>query len=155
MMDTKTHFLVVNDEATKRRIIVALLKELNFIRVSEASDGDHALKAFHHAKSMNVPIEFLITGCKMPFVNGLELIRALRAQETMRHLPVLMITDAATRENIIDAVEAGADGYLVRPFRSSQLLKKIESIQAASLLRHNASSSAAITASHHHVEKPL
>lgn len=129
-MHTDLHFLVVNDAPTMRLVVVHLLKELGYLKISEAIDGAMALRAFRNAQVVGAPIDFVITDCAMPVMNGLELIRTIRASPELAHLAVLMVTPQASRDNILAAVEAGTDDYIVRPFNAQALGKKIDRILA-------------------------
>ena len=127
-MDTKLHFLVVNDSPQIRHIIVSLLKELGYIKVSEANDGQMALRSIKTAKVFGAPINFVITDFAMPVMNGIDLARAMRGNPDMREIPILMITAEATPEHILAAVEVGVDSYLVRPFKATSLKKKVDAL---------------------------
>jgi two-component system chemotaxis response regulator CheY len=122
-MDPKTKFLVVDDFATMRRIVRTLLKELGFESVDEAEDGNAAL-----AKLKNGDFEFVITEWNMPNMNGLELLQAIRSTPAISALPVLMITAEAKKENIVAAAQAGASGYIVKPFTAATLDEKLNRI---------------------------
>ena len=127
-MNTKIHFLVVNDSDVMQKVIVALLKEIGYVRVSEADDGKTALRTMETAKSIGSPIDFVITDCAMPEMNGLEMIRAIRSDPYANRIPILMVTAEAKQENIVAAADAGVDSYLVKPFRADTLRKKIEGL---------------------------
>lgn len=127
-MRTNLHFLVVNDSLPMRQVVVHLLKELGYRKISEAIDGAMAIRAFKNAQVVSAPIGFVITDCAMPVMNGLELIRTIRATPDLADLPVLMVTPQASRENILAAVEAGTDGYIVRPFNANALGRKLDKI---------------------------
>lgn len=116
-------FLVVDDFSTMRRIIRNLLKELGFTNVDEAEDGTAAL---HKLKTQ--AYEFVISDWNMPNMTGIELLRAVRADPQIKHLPFLMITAEAKRENIIEAATAGANGYIVKPFTAAVLEEKLAKI---------------------------
>jgi two-component system chemotaxis response regulator CheY len=116
-------FLVVDDFSTMRRIVRNLLKELGFTNVEEAEDGAVAL-----ARLRNGGIDFVITDWNMPNMDGLTLLQSVRADGAMKHLPVLMITAEAKKENIIAAAQAGASGYIVKPFTAATLNEKMEKI---------------------------
>lgn len=122
-MDPKTKFLVVDDFATMRRIVRTLLKELGFESVDEAEDGASAL-----AKLKSGTFDFIVTDWNMPNMNGLDLLKAVRANPELSKLPVLMVTAEAKRENIIAAAEAGASGYIVKPFTAAILDEKLRRI---------------------------
>jgi two-component system chemotaxis response regulator CheY len=116
-------FLVVDDFSTMRRIIRNLLKELGFTNVDEAEDGVAAL-----AKLKGGGFEFVVSDWNMPNMTGIDLLRAIRADAELKHLPVLMVTAEAKKENIIEAAQAGASGYVVKPFTAATLDEKLGKI---------------------------
>lgn len=122
-MSQDLKFLVVDDFSTMRRIIRNLLKELGFTNVDEAEDGVAAL-----ARLKAGSFDFVVSDWNMPNMTGIELLRAIRADETLRHLPVLMVTAEAKKENIVEAAQAGASGYVVKPFTAATLDEKIGKI---------------------------
>ena len=115
--------LVVYDFSTMRRIIRNLLKELGFPNVTEAEDGVDALK-----KLQGGGFEFVVSDWNMPNMSGIELLRSIRKDPTLKHLPVLMVTAEAKKENIIEAAQAGANGYVVKPFTAAVLDEKLNKI---------------------------
>ncbi len=121
--DPKTRFLVVDDFSTMRRIVRNLLKELGFTNVDEAEDGAIALQ-----KLQGGGFEFVVTDWNMPNMDGLTLLQTIRATPQLKHLPVLMITAEAKKENIIAAAQAGASGYIVKPFTAGTLSEKLNKI---------------------------
>jgi two-component system chemotaxis response regulator CheY len=123
MPDTKMKFLVVDDFSTMRRIVRNLLKELGFLNVDEAEDGAVAL-----AKLTSEPFDFVVTDWNMPNMDGLTLLQQVRANPQLKHLPVLMITAEAKKENIVAAAQAGASGYIVKPFTAGTLNEKLSKI---------------------------
>lgn len=123
MADPNTKFLVVDDFSTMRRIIRNLLKELGFSYVNEAEDGVQALNALRDGG-----IQFVISDWNMPNMTGIELLRAIRGDAALRHIPVLMVTAEAKKENIIAAAQAGASGYVVKPFTAATLDEKLTKI---------------------------
>ena len=123
MSDPKTRFLVVDDFSTMRRIVRNLLKELGFANVDEAEDGAVALQ-----KLKTAPYDFVVTDWNMPNMDGLTLLQSIRRTPELKHLPVLMITAEAKKENIIAAAQAGASGYIVKPFTAATLSEKLEKI---------------------------
>ena len=125
MADQNMRFLVVDDFSTMRRIVRNLLKELGFTNVDEAEDGQVALH-----KLKNGQFEFVVTDWNMPNMTGIELLRAIRADAQLKHLPVLMVTAEAKKENIIEAATAGASGYVVKPFTAATLGEKLKKIFA-------------------------
>ena len=120
---TKLKFLVVDDFSTMRRIVRNLLKELGYANADEAEDGAVALQRLKAGG-----IDFIVTDWNMPNMDGLALLQAVRADPTLKHLPVLMITAEAKRENIIQAAQAGASGYIVKPFTAATLGEKLTKI---------------------------
>lgn len=123
MSDKNMKFLVVDDFSTMRRIVRNLLKELGFSNVEEAEDGQIALN-----KLKNGSFEFVVTDWNMPNMSGIELLKAIRADAALKHLPVMMITAEAKKENIIEAATAGASGYIVKPFTAATLDEKLNKI---------------------------
>jgi two-component system chemotaxis response regulator CheY len=123
MADPKMKFLVVDDFSTMRRIVRGLLKELGFLNIEEAEDGVAAL-----AKLKSESFDFVVSDWNMPNMTGIELLRAIRADAALAHLPVLMVTAEAKKENIIEAAKAGASGYVVKPFTSATLDEKLNKI---------------------------
>ncbi len=121
---SKIRFLVVDDFSTMRRIVRNLLKELGFTNVEEAEDGAVALQRLKSAGG----IDFVITDWNMPNMDGLTLLQSVRADPGLKHLPVLMITAEAKKENIIAAAQAGASGYIVKPFTAATLNEKMVKI---------------------------
>lgn len=118
-----TRFLVVDDFSTMRRIVRNLLKELGFVNVQEAEDGVEAL-----AKLRAETFDFVVSDWNMPNMTGIELLQAIRADAKLKHLPVLMVTAEAKKENIIMAAQAGANGYVVKPFTAAVLDEKLKKI---------------------------
>lgn len=123
MADKNMKFLIVDDFSTMRRIIRNLLKELEFTNADEAEDGVVALNKLHGGN-----FDFVVSDWNMPNMTGLELLKAIRADTTLKHLPVLMVTAEAKKENIIEAAQAGASGYVVKPFTAAVLEEKLNKI---------------------------
>lgn len=119
----KTRFLVVDDFATMRRIVRNLLKELGFSNFEEAEDGAVALAMLRKGA-----YDFVVTDWNMPNMTGIELLRNIRTDAQLRHLPVLMVTAEAKKENIVEAAQAGASGYIVKPFTVATLDEKLKKI---------------------------
>jgi two-component system chemotaxis response regulator CheY len=123
MPDPKMKFLVVDDFSTMRRIVRNLLKELGYSNVDEAEDGQMAL-----TKLKNEQFDFVISDWNMPVMNGLDMLKGIRAEPSLAKLPVLMVTAEAKKENIIAAAAAGASGYVVKPFTAATLDEKLGKI---------------------------
>lgn len=115
--------LIVDDFSTMRRIIKGLLHELGYNNVAEADDGNTALPMLKAE-----PFDFLITDWNMPGMPGIDLIRAVRGDAKLKSLPVLMVTAEAKREQIIEAAQAGINGYIVKPFTANTLKEKIDKV---------------------------
>ncbi|ACT50067.1 MULTISPECIES: chemotaxis response regulator CheY [Methylovorus] len=123
MANPNTKFLVVDDFSTMRRIVRNLLKELGYTNVDEAEDGVMAL-----SKLRGGNFEFVVSDWNMPNMDGLTMLKEIRADPTLSSLPVLMVTAEAKKENIIAAAQAGANGYVVKPFTAATLDEKLAKI---------------------------
>jgi two-component system chemotaxis response regulator CheY len=113
-------FLVVDDFATMRRIVRGLLKEMGCTRVEEAEDG---VAALHSLRSQS--FDFVVSDINMPNMNGFDLLKSIRADPALKHLPVLMVTAEARKEDIVLAAQSGASGYIVKPFTKATLEEKV------------------------------
>ena len=123
MADKNMSFLVVDDFPTMRRIARSLLKELGFTNVDEAEDGQDALNKLRAGN-----FEFVVSDWNMPNLDGLEMLKEIRQDDALKDLPVLMVTAEAKKENIIAAAQAGANGYVVKPFTAATLEEKLNKI---------------------------
>ena len=123
MASPNTKFLVVDDFSTMRRIVRNLLKDLGYTNVDEAEDGVMGL-----SKLRSGSFDFVISDWNMPNMDGLTMLQNIRADATLAHLPVLMVTAEAKKENIIAAAQAGANGYVVKPFTAATLDEKLGKI---------------------------
>ena len=124
MADKNLKFLVVDDFSTMRRIVRNLLKELGYTNVEEAEDGAVALQKLKAGGNF----QFVVTDWNMPNMTGIELLKNIRADPELKALPVLMITAEAKKENIIEAAQSGASGYIVKPFTAAVLEEKLNKI---------------------------
>ncbi len=115
--------LIVDDFSTMRRIIKNLLRDLGFTNTQEADDGSTALPMLKSGS-----FDFLVTDWNMPGMTGIELLKAVRADPDLVKLPVLMVTAESKREQIVEAAEAGVNGYVVKPFTAATLEEKIKKI---------------------------
>lgn len=113
-------FLIVDDFSTMRRIVRNLLKEIGYQNADEAEDGVAAL-----AKLRGGRFDFVVSDVNMPNMNGFELLSQIRADDQLKGLPVLMVTAEAKKENILAAAQAGASGYIVKPFTKATLEEKV------------------------------
>ena len=116
-------FLIVDDFATMRRIIRGLLKEMGCLNADEAEDGAVALNMLKQNK-----YDFVVSDINMPNVNGFDLLKAIKAEDSLKHLPVLMVTAEARKEDIVLAAQMGASGYIVKPFAKATLEDKLHKI---------------------------
>jgi two-component system chemotaxis response regulator CheY len=116
-------FLVVDDFSTMRRIVKNLLNDLGYANVAEADDGQSALPMLKAGG-----FDFLVTDWNMPGMPGLDLLKAVRADPALAKMPVLMLTAEAKREQIIEAAQAGVNGYVIKPFTAITLKEKIDKI---------------------------
>ncbi|AGM35986.1 MULTISPECIES: chemotaxis response regulator CheY [Idiomarina] len=122
-MDKNMKILVVDDFSTMRRIIKNLLRDLGFTNIQEADDGNTALPMLQ-----NGDFDFVVTDWNMPGMQGIDLLREIRKDDNLAHLPVLMVTAEAKREQIIMAAQAGVNGYIVKPFTAVTLKEKLDKI---------------------------
>jgi len=122
-VDKDMKILVVDDFSTMRRIVKNLLTELGFTNISEADDGKTALPILEQGG-----IDFLVTDWNMPGMPGIDLLKAVRANNELSSLPVLMVTAEAKREQIMEAAQAGVNGYVVKPFTADTLKEKVDKV---------------------------
>jgi two-component system chemotaxis response regulator CheY len=123
MTNPNTRFLIVDDFSTMRRIVRNLLKELGYTNVDEAEDGAMALN-----KLRSDQFDFVISDWNMPVMDGLAMLKAIRSDPSLSKLPVLLVTAEAKKENIVAAAQAGANGYVVKPFTAATLDGKLQKI---------------------------
>jgi two-component system chemotaxis response regulator CheY len=122
-LDKDMKILIVDDFSTMRRIIKNLLRDLGFSNTSEADDGQTALPMLQNGN-----FDFLVTDWNMPGMSGIDLLKAVRADDRLKTMPILMVTAEAKRDQIIEAAQAGVNGYVVKPFTAAVLKEKIEKI---------------------------
>ncbi len=115
--------LVVDDMSTMRRIVKSILNQLGFTNIEEAENGKQAL-----AKLKAEKFDFVVTDWNMPEMDGLELVKAIRSDEELKNIPVLMVTAEGKKESVIEALKAGVNNYIVKPFTPEVLKEKIEKI---------------------------
>ena len=120
---TDMKFLIVDDFSTMRRIVRGLLKEIGYNNADEAEDGSVALTMLKNGK-----FDFVVSDINMPVMNGFELLSAVKADDSLKHLPVLMVTAEARKEDIVRAAKDGAAGYIVKPFTKATLEEKVQKI---------------------------
>ncbi|MGE0682975.1 MAG: response regulator [Candidatus Binatia bacterium] len=123
MLNPDMNVLVVDDAATMRRIVRSLLRELGIKNVREAEDGEIAFEDLKRQKA-----DLVVSDWAMPKMTGIELLRAIRQDEALKDTPVLMVTAESKKENIMEAVQAGVNNYIVKPFNSKTLEEKLNKI---------------------------
>lgn len=123
MLDQNMKILVVDDFSTMRRIIKNILREIGYNNVDEADDGSTALEKLKSAK-----FDFVVTDWNMPNMPGIELLKAIRQDAALKDMPVLMVTAEAAKENVVTAVAAGVNNYIVKPFTAAALKERIDLI---------------------------
>ena len=116
-------FLIVDDFSTMRRIVRGLLKEIGYNNAEEAEDGAVALNMLKNTK-----FDFVVSDINMPNMNGFELLGHIKKDDSLKHLPVLMVTAEARKEDIVRAAQDGAAGYIVKPFTKATLEEKVQKI---------------------------
>ena len=126
MVDKNIKILFVDDSNTMRHVIKKSLKELGFTNLVEAQDGDEAIQKIGEIKK----IDLILCDWVMPKVSGLEVVKFVKSSDDSKHIPIIMITAEATRENVVQAIQAGIDDYMVKPFKPFALLAKIEKMFA-------------------------
>ncbi|WP_026301303.1 chemotaxis response regulator CheY [Colwellia piezophila] len=122
-MDKNMKVLVVDDFSTMRRIVKNLLRDLGFTNIQEADDGSTALPMLQGGD-----FDFVVTDWNMPGMQGIDLLKAIRADASLSHIPVLLITAEAKKEQIVMAAQAGVNGYIVKPFTAATLKNKLDKI---------------------------
>jgi two-component system, chemotaxis family, chemotaxis protein CheY len=122
-LDKNMKILIVDDFSTMRRIVKNLLRDLGFTNTHEADDGATALPMLQAGD-----FEFLVTDWNMPGMEGIDLLKHIRKSEKLKNLPVLMVTAEAKREQIVEAAQAGVNGYIVKPFTAGTLKEKLDKI---------------------------
>jgi two-component system chemotaxis response regulator CheY len=120
---TDLKFLIVDDFSTMRRIVRGLLKEMGCNNADEAEDGAVALSMLKAQK-----YDFVVSDINMPNMNGFDLLKAVKAEDSLKHIPVLMVTAEARKEDIVMAAQSGAAGYIVKPFTKATLEEKVQKI---------------------------
>jgi two-component system chemotaxis response regulator CheY len=123
MSQTDLKFLIVDDFSTMRRIVRGLLKEIGYTNAEEAEDGAAALQLLK-----NIKFDFVVSDINMPNMNGFDLLKAIKSDDSLKHIPVLMVTAEARKEDIVLAAQTGAAGYIVKPFTKATLEEKVQKI---------------------------
>jgi two-component system chemotaxis response regulator CheY len=122
-MSADLRFLIVDDFSTMRRIVRNLLKEIGYANAEEAEDGAVALGMLKGSK-----FDFVVSDINMPNMNGFELLKSIKTDDALKAIPVLMVTAEAKKEDIVQAAQGGAAGYIVKPFTKATLEEKVQKI---------------------------
>jgi two-component system chemotaxis response regulator CheY len=128
MPDPSIKILIVDDMAAMRKILKTLLSQLGYKNVDEAEDGKQALEKLRKNPDY---YDLLITDWNMPNMTGIELVQEVRKDPQLKHIPILMVTAEAKKENVLMAIKAGVNNYIVKPFTAETLKDKIEKIFSA------------------------
>ncbi len=122
-MDLNMKVLIVDDFATMRRILRNILKQVGFTRICESDDGKNALKELKREK-----FDLVLCDWNMPEMSGLELLKAVRADTDLKDTPFVMVTAEAQKDNIVEAVKAGVNNYVVKPFTAETISEKLTKV---------------------------
>lgn len=128
MFAPETKFLVVDDFATMRKIIKKVLAELGYTNIEEADDGQTALPKIKEAAKNGVPFGFVVSDWNMPGMTGIDLLRAVRADAALKATPFMLVTAESEQKNVVEAVQAGVNDYVVKPFNGATMKAKLEAI---------------------------
>ena len=115
--------LVVDDFTASRKVLVYTLEQLGFENIEEISDGYSALVRLKSAL-----FDLVITEREMSKMNGMQLLQQIRADQELKHIPVLMVTEDTNPENIVEATKAGVNVYIIKPFEIVSFAKKMADI---------------------------
>lgn len=133
MFSPNTKYLVVDDFATMRKVVKKVLTELGYSDISEAEDGQQALKLIQEAAASGVPFQCIVSDWNMPNMSGLELLKACKADVNLKSIPFMLVTAESEKEQIIEAAKAGVSEYVVKPFNAATLKDKLTRVYA----KHN------------------
>ncbi len=125
MFPTATRFLIVDDMAAMRAMVKQALQSLGFKNIAEASDGAMAFKLLESAREMHSPVEFIISDWNMPKFLGIDFLRKVRGVEWGLKMPFILLTAETEKKNVMEALQAGVDSYLIKPFTVDQLRSKL------------------------------
>ena len=130
MFPSDTKFLVIDDFATMRKIVKKVLSELGYTRIEEADDGKPALALLQAAVAKNEPFQFVISDWNMPGMTGIDLLKACKADASLKNIPFMLVTAESEQKNIIEAAKSGVSEYIVKPFNAQTLKMKLEKVWA-------------------------
>ncbi len=125
MHDGKPHFLVVDDSGVNRKMMVRVLKELNYLDITEGKDGVECIALLNDLMNKDV---IILLDLNMPRMDGLQCLKQIKSKEDTKHIPVIIVSTNTSREKIVSSVELGAEAYVVKPFTAAQISEKIEQI---------------------------
>lgn len=128
MFPVHSRILVVDDFATMRKIIKKVLQELGFHAIQEADDGKPALELLKSSVVTGMPFDLIISDWNMPGLSGLELLKAVKGDPNLRHIPFILVTAESEQKNIIEAAKNGVSDYVVKPFNAETLKQKLERV---------------------------
>jgi two-component system chemotaxis response regulator CheY len=128
MFAPETKILVVDDFATMRKIIKKVLFELGYKNIEEADDGKTALPMIEQAATTGAPYGFIVCDWNMPGMTGIDLLRAVRKHSKVKDTPFMLVTAESEQKNVVEAVQAGVNDYVVKPFNASTIKAKLEAI---------------------------
>jgi two-component system chemotaxis response regulator CheY len=126
MFPPNTKFLVVDDYSTMRKIVKKILGDLGYSRIEEAEDGKPALEKVNLAMTANDPFGCVISDWNMPGMSGLDLLKGIRGNPATAKIPVILATAEGDQKNVVEAVKAGVDNYVVKPFTAATLAEKMK-----------------------------
>lgn len=121
--DPSMKILIVDDMVTMRRIVKNVLKQLGFSNIDEAENGQDGLQKLKSSK-----YDFVVSDWNMPVMTGIDMLRAIRADEQLKAIPVLMVTAEAQQKNLVEAVQAGVSNYIIKPFTAETMQEKLAKI---------------------------
>lgn len=121
--DPSMKILIVDDMVTMRRIVKNVLKQLGFSNIDEAENGQDGLQKLKSSK-----YDFVVSDWNMPVMTGIDMLRAIRADEQLKAIPVLMVTAEAQQKNLVEVVQAGVSNYIVKPFTAETMQEKLAKI---------------------------
>lgn len=131
MYPPNTKTLVVDDMLTMRKIVTKCLRDLGFTDITEAADGVLAWAEVEKARAAGTPIQLIISDWNMPNMTGIDFLRKVRADASLKGLPFLLLTAESEKTQVIEAIQAGVSGYVVKPFTPANLAEKLKAAYAA------------------------
>lgn len=123
MLDPKFRILIVDDMVMMRKALTKFCREIGLTNITEASSGR---EAWEEVRSANPPFDLIISDWNMPEGSGLDLLKQVRSEQRLSTTPIIMITSEKEKEQIEQAIKAGASDYLPKPFTSDSLREKIQ-----------------------------